>query len=389
MSSQFDQFYNRKNGGSYKWDSSPVKSDNLIAMSVADMDWPLAKDIEQGLMERVKGGIFGYDAPPANYYDSVINWMKRRHQWDIKKDWIILTSGVVMSINVAVQSLTNKGDAIIIMSPVYYPFSMAVVKNDRQLITTSLVQEEDHYDLDFEDFEKKIVDNDVKMLIFCHPHNPIGKAWTREELKQIGDICQKHDVYVVSDEIHMDFVYAPKKHIPFVSVDPSFEEFTITCTAASKSFNLAGFYTSNIVIPNNKIRKMFQAGLERNGASHCTNLGMAATALAYEKCEDWFDEVHHYIEDNIHYMDNYLKNNIPVLKMTKTESLYLTWVDCRELGMDDQALNDFMLNKAHLFLDEGVLFGQEGSGFMRFNLACPRVTLEKALNQLKIAVESL
>jgi len=388
--SQFDKIYDRSTGESYKWRGALVSHPDLIGMSVADMDFPLAQPIQKGLTDYIThDGIFGYDRVSDDYYNSVISWMERRHHWSISKDAIVLTAGVVMSINVAVQSLTEVDDAIMIMTPVYYPFRNAIENNHRHLVTTSLTIVDNRYELDFTAFEKAIAEHNVKMLIFCHPHNPVGKVWSRDELQHIGEICEKYHVIVISDEIHMDFVYEPRHHIPFVCVDERFKDFTITCTAASKSFNLAGFYNSNIIIDNRELRQQFIKGLSRNGISSSNNLGMLATQLAYSDGEEWFNEVKAYIKGNIDFMDDYLKTRLPMLKMMRTEGLYLTWVDCRALGLDAKALDHFMLEQAHLYLDDGALFGKEGEGFQRFNMACSRKMLKRALQQLESAILSL
>lgn len=387
----FDEVIERKGTGSSKWDLIEEKgySEDTIPMWVADMDFKTLPDITEALIERAKHPIYGYTKIIDGYLEAVVNWMKTRHDFEIEKEWITTTPGVVTALKIAVQTFTKPGDAVIINKPVYYPFDFSIEDNGRKIIENPTVYKDGHYYIDYEDFEKKIVENDVKMYILCNPYNPIGKVWTKEELKTVGDICKKHQVIVVADEIHQDFVYAGHKHIPFYNVDESYKEFSIICTAPSKTFNLAGLQTSNIIIANEKMREAFEKTKSNDGMMGPNIFGMVACQTAYEKGAEWVDELVAYLTGNIDYMIKFFEENIPQCKVIRPDGLYLVWVDFTALGMDNETLEKFMLEKAHLWLDEGYIFGTGGAGFERFNVACPRAILEKGLNQLAKAIKAL
>lgn len=382
----FDEVIDRHNTDCHKWDSNYTDDPKMISMWVADMDFPTCPAVSKALSDLAINGIYGYGMVSKKYLNSVVNWMKRRYDFSIDEQWIVPVPGVVTAIKVAIDAYTKENDRIMIMEPVYYPFGLSIEGLHRHTVIMTLDQVDTHYELDFEKFEKSIIDNDVKMLIFCNPHNPVGKVWNKEELLKIGQICQKHHAYVVSDEIHLDFVFTNEHHIPFITLDDSFKDFTIICTAASKSFNLAGLANANILIPNEDMRKLYTDTASAHGVGQPNIMGLKATEVAYEEGEEWLDGVTAYIKDNVNYMDAYLKKHIPELIMMDHQGLYLTWVDCRKLGMNAKELHTFMLEEAHIWLDDGDMFGVSGEGFMRFNLACPRITLEKALKQLEEAV---
>jgi len=370
-----------------KYDGEKMQDSHMIPMWVADMDFETLPEVKEALVKRASHGIFGYATPTESYYQSVINWMKTRHHFDIQKEWIVTTSGVVGALKLAVRAYTQKGDAIMVMKPVYYPFDASIHLNERMVVECPLVFQNDHYECDFEVFEKQIVDHDVKMFILCNPHNPIGKVWTRDELYQIGKICQKHHVYVISDEIHMDFIYEGNEHVPFYNVDPSFGEFSIICTAPSKTFNLAALQTSNIIIKNDSLREKFQKEKNASGMSDPNIFGLEACEAAYTYGAQWVDELVDYLSGNIAYMKEFFAERLPEIKVIDPQGLYLVWVDMRSLGMNKDELETFMLEKAHLWLDEGYIFGTGGEGFERFNVACPRSTLKQALEQLEKAIK--
>jgi len=387
----FDEVVNRKGTDSSKWDLLKVKGydEDVMPMWVADMDFKVLPDIHEALSKRLEHEIYGYSMTGDDYYSAVIHWMKTRHHWDIEKEWIVTTPGVVSALAVAVNSYTEPGDAVIIQKPVYYPFDGVIDGNGRKKIENPVIFCEDHYEIDFEDFEKKIVDNNVKMYILCNPYNPIGKVWTRDELKRIGDICKKHNVIVAADEIHHDFIYPGFEHVPFYEVDPSYKEFSIVATAPSKTFNLAGMQTSNIMIANEEMRKKYQTTKQRSGVNDANFLGRLACQTAYMKGALWVDELVAYLKGNLDFMTKFFEEHLPQIKVIQPQGLYLVWVDFRSLGMDHEALEKFMLEKAKLWLDEGYIFGVGGEGFERFNIALPRQELEKALIQLEKAVKSL
>lgn len=387
----FDEIVNRRHSASVKWDL--IEENNypkdIIPMWVADMDFKTLPDITQAIQERASNGVYGYTQLTDEYLNAIKNWMKTRHQWDIEKDWIVVTPGVVTALKMAVNTYTQPNDNIIIQKPVYYPFDFSIELNDRNVIENEMKFVEDHYEIDAEDFETKIIENNVKMYILCNPHNPIGKVWTKEELKAVGDICKKHNVIVVADEIHQDFIYSGHRHIPFYMVDESFKEFSIICTAPSKTFNLAGLQTSNIIIANKELREQFTKTKDASGIVAPNLFGMVACQIAYEKGAKWVDELVAYLEDNIKFMVNFFETRLPQFKVIQPQGLYLVWVDFRALNMSHEDLEQFMLHKAKLWLDEGYIFGTGGRGFERFNVACPRKVLEKALLQLETAVKAL
>lgn len=387
MKYDFDVVYDRHHTNCDKWDGKYANDDQMVSMWVADMDFKTLPEISEALSERALNGIYGYGQVPDDYLESVIGWMQRRHQFHVEKDWIVPVPGVVTAFHLAVEAYTNKGDNIMVLTPVYYPFYRAIKNNGRNIIRMPLTLEDNHYELDFDAFEEKITKENVKMLIFCNPHNPVGKVWTREELKTIGDICKKHDVFVISDEIHMDFVYAPHKHIAFYEVDPDYKEFSIVLTAASKTFNLAGLQTSAAIIGKKELRNQFKKVKMSHSTPDPNIFGYIATTVAYTKGDEWVDQLLDYLKGNFDYLNHFLKTEYPQFSLINPQGLYLAWVDMRALGMTNEEQEDFMLHKAHLWLDEGYVFGEEGSGFERFNLACPRSLVEKACHQLKKALD--
>ena len=387
----FDEIIERKGTSSVKWDNIKVKgySEDTLPMWVADMDFNTLPDIKEAIIERANHAIYGYTTVSDDYLEAVVNWMKIRHHFYIDKSWIVTTSGIVTALKLAVQAYTQPGEYIIVNKPVYYPFDFSILENDRHVVENPLMYKDGKYEMDFVDFENKIVSNHVKLFILCNPYNPIGKVWTKEELKQMGDICKKHQVIVVSDEIHHDFVYPGHVHIPFFDVDESYKDFSIICTAPSKTFNLAGLQTSNIIIANEKLRTSFEETKSKNGVNNPNLFGLLACQVAYEKGATWVDELVAYLEKNIDFMIDFFEKHIPQCKVIRPDGLFLVWVDFTGLNMDHETLEKFMLEKAKLWLDEGYIFGTGGSGFERFNIACPRAILEKGLNQLLEAINTL
>ena len=387
----FDKVIERKGTHAIKWDM--IKENgyepNTIPMWVADMDFATLPEITDAIIERAKHPVYGYTMVSDAYLEAVKNWMKTRHDFDIEKEWISTTSGVVGALKIAVQAFTEPNDAIIINKPVYYPFDFSIETNKRCIIENEMILKDGKYSIDIEDFEDKIVKNNVKMYILCNPSNPIGKVWTKEELKAVGDICKKHGVIVVADEIHQDFIYKGHTHIPFYNVDESYKEFAVICTAPSKTFNLAGLQTSNIIIANEKMCEKFNEVKDRDGMMQPNIFGLVACQAAYEHGAKWVDELVEYLSANIDYMTKFFEENIPQCKVIQPEGLYLVWVDFRNLGMEEKVLEKFMLEKAKLWLDEGYIFGTGGAGFERFNVACPRSILEKGLEQLAQAIKDL
>lgn len=385
----FDKVIDRHGTNCLKFDFAKERGKNgdELSLWVADMDFQVAKPITDALQAQVNHGIYGYTEVKSDYFDIVKNWFRDNFDWEIKKGSLVKTPGVVYAIAMAVKAFTKEGEAVIIQQPVYYPFSEMIIANNRKLVNSPLVLKDGRYEIDFEDFEKKIVENNVKLFILCSPHNPVGRVWSVEELKRIGDICIKHDVVIFSDEIHADFVYEPNKHHVFASLGESYAANSVIATAPSKSFNIAGLQVSNIFIGNKKLRDAFRNEIVKSGYSQLNTMGLAAARAAYESGKEWLDEVRAYIKDNLIFFRDYLKENIGELSLIEPEGTYLVWVDFRKLGLSEKQREDLIVNKAKLWIDSGAMFGVDGEGFERFNIACPRSYLKQALDSLKKAVE--
>ena len=393
----FDKIINRKGTNCLKYDYAVErgKPADVLPLWVADMDFQVSEEITKSLHAAVEHGIYGYTQPKDPYYNAVMNWMEKNHNWKTRREWIVKTPGVVFALGAAVKAFTEPGDAVLIQNPVYYPFTNIIRDNDRKLVDNTLVYEKDpatgkaHYRIDYEDFERKIVQEKVKVFILCNPHNPVGRVWTVEELRKLGEICLQHQVIVVSDEIHNDFVYPGYEHTVFANVDPRFADFTVTCTAPSKTFNLAGLQMSNIFIPNEQLRKAFQKEIDKTGYDEPNALGTVACEAAYRAGEEWLDQLRAYLLQNLNFLRAYLKENIPQIHLVEPEGTYLVWLDCSELGITGKELDQFIVEKAGLWLDGGSMFGPSGAAFQRVNIACPRATLQLALDKLKAAVDGL
>lgn len=381
----FDEYIDRHGTGSLKYDAhvSRGKDPSLLSLWVADMDFRIPEEAQAALAERVEHGIFGYSEPSAGYYDALCGWMRERHGWDVDPSWVVCTPGVVFALAQVVQAFTRPGDAVLIQRPVYYPFTGVIEDNGRTLVNAPLVYENGAYSIDFEAFEQAIVENDVKLFLLCNPHNPGGRVWTAEELEHLGKICLAHGVLVCSDEIHMDFSRAGYEHTVFANLSPELANIAITCTAPSKTFNLAGLQISNIVISNPELRAAFKATMGASGYSQCNIMGIVACEACYRHGAPWLDELKEYLEGNYQAMREYIENEAPELHVVEPGSTYLVWVDCRALGfVTDEEAARFAEDEAGLWLDTGGMFGEEGVGFLRFNLATTRAYLLKAVAQL-------
>ena len=381
----FDRIINRKNTRCLKYDFAVKrgKPADVLPLWVADMDFETSSYVEDALVERAKEGIFGYSEVQTPYFEIVANWMKTYHNWEPEEEWLIKTPGGVFALAMAVKAYTQPGDSVLIQLPVYYPFSEVITDNGRKVVSSNLYQGEDNrYHIDFADLEKKITEEHVKLFFLCNPHNPVGRVWTREELEKLGDICVKHGVIVVSDEIHQDFVFKGK-HQVFAGVKKEFQDISITCTSPSKTFNLASMMISNIFIPNPELRRKFQKQLDAAGISQLGVLGLVAVEAAYSKGEEWYEAMHAYVESNIVYTKDYVEKNLPGVKMTDLEGTYLVWLDFREIGLSVDELEDLIIYKAGLWLDSGKIFGKTGTGFQRINVAVPRKTIEECMERIK------
>ncbi|WP_341877945.1 MalY/PatB family protein [Defluviitalea saccharophila] len=390
MTYNFDEIIDRKNTNSIKYDFAAErgKPEDILPLWVADMDFRTPSPVIEALVKAAQHGIFGYSDTKEEYFWSVYNWYNTRFNWSVKREWLVKTPGVVYGIATAIRALTDEGDAVMIQQPVYYPFSDLILANQRKLINNPLIYKNGKYYMDFEDFEEKIIKHKVKIFILCSPHNPVGRVWTNEELTRVGDLCIKHNVMVISDEIHGDFTYKGIKHFVFADLKPEYLNNSIICTAPSKTFNLAGLQVSNIFIPNRDIRRKFKEEMKRTGYSQLNTLGLVACQAAYEHGAPWLEELKEYLEGNLEFIRNFLAERLPQIKIVEPEGTYLVWLDCRALNLSEEELEDLIVNKAKLWLDGGTMFGREGEGFQRINIACPRVILEKAFLQLEEGIKS-
>ncbi len=390
MKYNFDRVINRKNNYSAKWSEMDINFGNndLLPMWVADMDFMSPDFIMDTLKSRLDQGIFGYTTRPSSYIESISNWLDNRFNFKIKKDWLLYSPGVVTTISLAIQSFTNENDKIMIQQPVYSPFSSVVTNNNRELVVSPLKKLDDcSYVMDFDDIESKI--KDVKIFILCNPHNPVGRVWSKEELKKLGDICLKYNVKVISDEIHSDIIYKNNKHTPFASICSDFAQNSITCMAPTKTFNLAGLQSSFAIIPNESDYKVLSDTFSKLDLKRNNAFSLVATEASYNYGEDWLGELLTYLEENIYYSIDFINRNIPSIKVKKPQGTYLLWLDFNELNIDDKLLSDTLINIGKVALNPGYSFGIGGKGFFRLNLACPRYMLEDALNRIKISVDSL
>jgi len=387
----FDTVIDRLPTSSSKWSYRKQRTgvEDVIPMWVADMDFACAPEIVEAIKARAAHPIYGYTVRTDAWYNGLINWMKKRHDWSrIQRDWICFSPGVVAGFNMTIQAYSHPGDKVILQPPVYYPMKNAIFNNGRQMVENPLKIVNGRYVMDYEDLEKKI-DGRTKMIILCSPHNPVGRVWTRSELEQLVEVCERKDIVIVSDEIHLDLILGKIKHTPTAIVSEKAMQKTVTLVAPSKSFNVAGLTNSAAIIPNKKLRDAFLNVLQNNSVGGGNIFGAVAQEAAYAHGEPWLEELLVYLRGNLKYFEDFLAEKIPVLKVYPLEGTYLAWVDCTSLGMDDASLKEFMLKKAKLWFDEGTMFGNGGSMFMRINIACPRSMLKMALERLEKAVKAL
>lgn len=380
----FDAIIERKGTGSAKYDLAVERGmpADVLPMWVADMDFKTSSYIEDALAKRANHAIFGYSEAGASYFESVKGWMKKQHDWEVQKEWLVKTPGVVFALAMAVRAYTKEGDAVLIQQPVYYPFSGVVNSNKRKLVSSDLYLGEDNrYHIDFEDFEKKIVDEKIKMFILCSPHNPVSRIWTRQELETLGDICVKHNVLVVSDEIHHDFAFKGE-HFVFSKLKKEYEDISVICTAPSKTFNIASLMLSNIFIPNSGLRDKFKEQVSAVGIVETGVFGMDACEAAYSKGEEWYQAMMSYVADNAAFVKRYVEENMKNVSLVEHEGTYLLWLDFRKTGMSAKEINEMIIHKAKLWLDDGEMFGECGAGFQRVNIACPRSIVKEALTRI-------
>lgn len=379
----FDKEINRYKTNSLKYDfkNEKNKPDDVFPMWVADMDFKCCDEILNDMHKKIDHGIFGYSKNDKNYFNAIKKWYQSNFNVELKHEWLITTPGVVFALATAVKTLTKENDYVLINNPVYYPFTEVVEDNKRKIISSDLILKDKHYEIDFKDFENKIKQYKIKLFLLCSPHNPVGRVWSKNELDKIIEICKKYNVFIVSDEIHSDFIWKGT-HTNLLKYT-EYQNNIILCTAPTKTFNLAGLQVSNIFIPNSEIRHKFQLELWNTGYSLINIMGLVACQSAYEKGQIWLNELKKYLIDNINYVDNFLKEKLPKVKLIYPEGTYLLWLDFNELNMTDEKIEDLMINEAKLWLDNGKMFGETGKGFQRLNIALPRKKLEWAMEQLE------
>lgn len=386
MKYDFDRIIKRRDTYSIKYDMATRGiPEDALPLWVADMDFQTPPCVIDALAAHSRHGIFGYSDTDGAYFETLRGWFSRRFGWSVEKDWLIKTPGVVTAIHIAIRALTEEGDSVIIQQPVYYPFASAIRLTGRKLTVNELVYENGRYSIDFDDFEKKVAENHVKLFILCNPHNPVGRVWTRDELIRLGDICVRNEVIIVSDEIHQDFVYDGHRHLVFAGINPTYRDMAITCTAPSKTFNLAGLQLSNIFISNEQIRKRFIQEYVRCGLSQPGVMGIVACRAAYEGGEEWLRDLLGYLTGNLSFLQDFLISRVPQIKLVQPDGTYLAWLDFRELRLNNRELDDMIVRKAGLWLDDGPMFGAGGDGFQRMNIACPQSVLRQALERLENA----
>ncbi len=387
----FDKIIDRTNYHSVKWDEleNTFGAKDVLPMWVADMEFRSPKPVIEAIKKATEHGIYGYISRPLSYYQSIVDWMEKKHNWKVKKDWLAYSPGVVPALSFIIRAFTLPGDKVIIQPPVYYPFFRIIEYNGCHIVNNPLKLNNKRYVMDFEDLERKVDDSRVKILILCSPHNPVGRVWEKDELIRMGEICLKNNVIVISDEIHADILFKEYRHTPFASISQEFAQNSITCTAPSKTFNLAGLQTSTIIIPNKKYYKIYDNILNSLALNENNVFGLVALEAAYRYGEEWLIQLLSYLNKNLKFLMKYFEERIPKIKVIKPEGTYLVWLDCRQLGFNVKDLNDFMIKKARVALDDGYWFGVEGEGFMRINIACPRSFLEEGLKRIERAVNSL
>ena len=385
MKYDFDEIIPRRGTNSYKWDSA--RDADILPMWVADMDFRTAPPVVEALRKRVEHGIFGYVRVPDAYYAAVTNWFARRHDWQIEKEWIIYTTGVVPALSAVIKALTVPGDKVMVQPPVYNCFFSSIRNNGCGMIANPLIYRNGTYQIDFADLEQKAADPSVKVLLLCNPHNPAGRVWTKQELTRIGDICIRNNVWVIADEIHCELVFPGHTYIPFASISQEFLMHSVTCTSPSKAFNLAGLQIANIISADTDIRIKIDKAINVNEVCDVNPFGVEALMAAYNDSEEWLEELKQYLFANYNYLRAYFAECLPKFPVSMLEGTYLVWVDCSVLNQSSDKIVKTLLEKEKLWVNEGGLYGEAGEGFIRINIACPRQQLIEGLNRLRRALK--
>lgn len=383
MNYDFDEVIVRRGTGSYKWDT-PARED-VLPMWVADMDFRAAPAVVEALRRRVEHGVFGYTHVPPAYYEAVTGWFARRHGWRISKEWIIYTSGVVPALSAVIKALTAPGDRVLVQTPVYNCFFSSIRNNGCEAVAAPLVYEDETYRIDFEELENNAADPRVKLLLLCNPHNPAGRVWSREELTRLGEICLRHHVTVVADEIHGELVFPGHVYTPFASISDDFLRHSVTCLSPSKAFNLAGLQIANIVAADPEVRAKIDKAINVNEVCDVNPFGVEALIAAYNEGEEWLEALKQYLWQNYNCLRVFFREHLPQFPVVKLEGTYLVWVDCSELSLPSREIVRHLLEKENLLLNDGGMYGPAGEGFIRINIACPRSLLADALNRLRHA----
>lgn len=385
MKYNFDEIVDRRNTNSLKYDFAVErgKPEGVLPLWVADMDMRAPIEVRKSLTEAAEHGIFGYSEAKPRYFEAVKQWMENYHHWSPDWEWLVKTPGIVYAAAAAVHAFTKEGEGCMMHNPGYYSIAQVVQDTGRVLVDSPLKEENGYYTMDFEDMEQKMASGKVKLFILVNPHNPVGRVWKKEELERLGELCVKYGVLIFSDEIHEDFVYPGYEHIVMAGMDgEKYRDITITATAPSKTFNIAGLQVSNIFIANEKLRKAFMREIDKTGYSQLNQLGLVACESAYRYGRDWLEQLLVYLRGNLDFARAYITENMPGARLIEPEGTYFLWLDFRKLGLEKEELNRLIIEKAGLWLDAGEIFGSEGAGFQRINMACPRATLEEALKRL-------
>lgn len=386
MRYDFDEVIPRRGTNSYKWDTET--EEDVLPMWVADMDFRTAPAVVDALKKRVEHGIFGYTKVPSEYYDSIVDWFRRKHNWTIERDWIIYTTGVVPALSAIIKALTSPGDKILVQTPVYNCFFSSIRNNGCEIVTNPLIYINGTYQVNFDDLEKKAADPKVKLLLLCNPHNPAGRVWTKQELVRIGKICLQNDTLVVADEIHCELVFPGHTYTPFASVSEEFLMHSVTCTSPSKAFNLAGLQIANIISADTNIRMRIEKAINVNEVCDVNPFGIEALMAAYNNSEEWLDKLNHYLFANYNYLKNYFKEHLPQFPVIRLEGTYLVWIDCSVLKLPSKEIVKTLLKRGKIRVNEGSLYGEADDDFIRINIACPRQTLIDGLNRIRRALSN-
>jgi cystathionine beta-lyase len=391
-----DQIIDRNQTNSAKWEfifrdgeaeytgmsQDVLGQDQVLPLWVADMDFHSPQAVIDALTRRAQHGVFGYTFPTDAYFQAIINWMDRRHNWQVEKEWILTTPGVIPAVAMMVQTYTEPGDGVLLQMPVYHPFHHAIENNNRVIVHNTLKVSDGYYEMDFEDLEASAKEPSVTMAILCSPHNPIGRVWTPDELRRFGQICYENDVLVISDEIHHDLIMSWAAFTPYGIVNADLMDKAVVCTAPSKTFNLPGLKTSNVFVQNPELREEFEKTMARNGLHGINAFGLVALQTAYESGDVWLENVLAYIEENYYFLKSFVAEHMPQVGVTQLEGTYLAWLDCRYLGLDGETLWQKLMDEARVNLNNGAMFGEEGDGYLRVNIACPRPILQEALTRM-------